>query len=54
MNINNTEEEFEAAEKKMSHDSTYYSGDSKLSTAIFQGLKLIALAIIYHANNTSK
>ena len=49
MNTDDIKDEFSRSNRKF--DEAYYSGENRnLATAIFHGLKLIALAIVYHAN----
>jgi hypothetical protein len=50
MNTNDIKRDFDSSEKAVK--DVWGAGDyNRLSYAIFHGLKLIALAIIYHANN---
>lgn len=49
MNTTDIKEDFYKAEVTFSN--TYGTDNRNVAVAIFQGLKLIALAIIYHANN---
>ena len=49
MNTDDINDQFRRADRKFG--DAYFSGDNRnISSAIFYGLKLIALAIIYHAN----